>query len=98
MNDRSGSSPARCDGVARARWLGSGLVLGQLSEQSDGPAPRRASHRCGLPASPAFQPCLSGAIQVAGGQLIVLGEAGGTMGGYHHVAHVISQTLIALVN
>jgi 5-oxoprolinase (ATP-hydrolysing) subunit C len=31
-----------------------------------------------------------GAIQVAGGQLIVLGVACGTMGGYPHVAHVIS--------
>jgi 5-oxoprolinase (ATP-hydrolysing) subunit C len=34
-----------------------------------------------------------GAIQVAGGQLIVLGIACGTMGGYPHVAHVISADL-----
>jgi allophanate hydrolase subunit 2 len=32
-------------------------------------------------------------VQVAGGQLIVLGVAGGTMGGYPHVAHVISADL-----
>jgi 5-oxoprolinase (ATP-hydrolysing) subunit C len=38
-------------------------------------------------------PVAPGAIQVAGGQLIVLGVAGGTMGGYPHVAHVISADL-----
>jgi 5-oxoprolinase (ATP-hydrolysing) subunit C len=35
-------------------------------------------------------PVAPGAIQVAGGQLIVLGVACGTMGGYPHVAQVIS--------
>lgn len=38
-------------------------------------------------------PVAPGAIQVAGGQLIILGVAGGTMGGYPHVAHVISADL-----
>jgi allophanate hydrolase subunit 2 len=38
-------------------------------------------------------PLAPGAIQVAGGQLIILGVAGGTMGGYPHVAHVISADL-----
>lgn len=38
-------------------------------------------------------PVAPGAIQVAGGQLIVLGVAAGTMGGYSHVAHVISADL-----
>jgi biotin-dependent carboxylase-like uncharacterized protein len=38
-------------------------------------------------------PVCPGAIQVAGGQLIILGVAGGTMGGYPHVAHVISADL-----
>jgi biotin-dependent carboxylase-like uncharacterized protein len=38
-------------------------------------------------------PVLPGAIQVAGGQLIVLGAACGTMGGYPHIAHVISADL-----
>jgi 5-oxoprolinase (ATP-hydrolysing) subunit C len=38
-------------------------------------------------------PVAPGAIQVAGGQLIVLGVACGTMGGYPHVAHVISVDL-----
>lgn len=38
-------------------------------------------------------PVTPGAIQAAGGQLIVLGIAGGTMGGYPHVANVISADL-----
>ena len=38
-------------------------------------------------------PVLPGALQVAGGQLIVLGAACGTMGGYPHVAHVITADL-----
>lgn len=38
-------------------------------------------------------PVAAGAVQVAGGQLIVLGVACGTMGGYPHVAHVISADL-----
>ena len=39
------------------------------------------------------RPVAPGAVQVAGGQLIVLGVACGTMGGYPHVAHVISADL-----
>lgn len=38
-------------------------------------------------------PVAPGAVQVAGGQLIVLGVAGGTMGGYPHIAHLISADL-----
>ncbi len=34
-----------------------------------------------------------GTVQVAGGQLIVLGVACGTMGGYPRIAHVISADL-----
>jgi biotin-dependent carboxylase-like uncharacterized protein len=45
------------------------------------------------PAERLSTPVAPGAIQVAGGQLIVLGVAGGTMGGYPHVAHVISADL-----
>ncbi len=41
-------------------------------------------------------PVAPGAIQVAGGNLIVLGMACGTMGGYPHVAHVISADLARL--
>ncbi|MDB5352301.1 MAG: allophanate hydrolase subunit 2 [Planctomycetota bacterium] len=38
-------------------------------------------------------PVAPGAIQVAGGWPLVLGPAGGTMGGYPHVGHVISADL-----
>ena len=38
-------------------------------------------------------PVAAGAVQVAGGKLIVLGVACGTMGGYPHVAHVITPDL-----
>jgi antagonist of KipI len=38
-------------------------------------------------------PVTPGAIQVAGGQLIMLGVACGTLGGYPHIAHVISADL-----
>ena len=38
-------------------------------------------------------PVAPGALQVAGGQVIVLGIACGTMGGYPHVAHVITADL-----
>jgi len=38
-------------------------------------------------------PVAAGAIQWAGGQLIVLGVACGTMGGYPHIGHVISADL-----
>jgi allophanate hydrolase subunit 2 len=38
-------------------------------------------------------PVAPGAIQIAGGSLIILGVACGTMGGYPHVAHVISADL-----
>ncbi len=45
------------------------------------------------PAGRLSTPVAPGAVQVAGGQLIVLGVACGTMGGYPHVAHVISADL-----
>ncbi len=38
-------------------------------------------------------PVAPGAVQVAGGRAIVLGVAGGTIGGYVHLAHVISPDL-----
>ena len=38
-------------------------------------------------------PVAPGAIQITGGQPILLGVAGGTMGGYLHLAHVISVDL-----
>jgi 5-oxoprolinase (ATP-hydrolysing) subunit C len=45
------------------------------------------------PADRLSAPIAPGTIKVAGGQLIVLGVACGTMGGYPHVAQVISDDL-----
>jgi biotin-dependent carboxylase-like uncharacterized protein len=45
------------------------------------------------PADRLSAPVAPGAIQLAGGRLIVLGVASGTMGGYPHVAHVVSADL-----
>ena len=39
------------------------------------------------------RPVAPGAIQAAGGQPIILGRAGGTIGGYPHVGHVIEADL-----
>ena len=41
----------------------------------------------------ASAPVAPGALQIAGDRPIILGVAGGTMGGYPHVAHVISADL-----
>jgi biotin-dependent carboxylase-like uncharacterized protein len=47
---------------------------------------------CDLPKR-ASAPVAPGAVQIAGGRAMILGVAGGTMGGYPHVAHVISADL-----
>jgi biotin-dependent carboxylase-like uncharacterized protein len=54
----------------------------------EGPAirPETEPDRLSSPVSP-------GAVQVTGGRLILLGVAGGTMGGYLHLAHVITADL-----
>jgi 5-oxoprolinase (ATP-hydrolysing) subunit C len=57
-----------------------------LRMESDPVTVTSAAERLSTPVAP-------GAVQVAGGQLIVLGVACGTMGGYPHVAHVISADL-----
>jgi biotin-dependent carboxylase-like uncharacterized protein len=54
----------------------------------EGPTIRRENE----PARPSC-PIAPGAIQVAGGQAIILGVAGGTMGGYVHLAHIITADL-----
>jgi biotin-dependent carboxylase-like uncharacterized protein len=48
------------------------------------------------PADRLSAPVLPGAVQVAGGRAIVLGVSCGTMGGYPHVAQVITADLDAL--
>ncbi len=80
------------DGPVPPALLGSPYWVGGASDRIglrlDGPAivgadrPGRAS-----------SPTAAGAVQVAGGRAIVLGVAGGTMGGYPHVAHVIAADL-----
>jgi biotin-dependent carboxylase-like uncharacterized protein len=45
------------------------------------------------PADRISTPIAPGAVQIAGGQAIILGVACGTVGGYPHVAHVISADL-----
>lgn len=57
-----------------------------LRLEGDPPAIDAPPGRLSVPVAP-------GAIQAAGGGLIVLGVACGTMGGYPHVAHVISADL-----
>jgi len=67
----------------------------QVGSRSDRMGLRLEGEPLMLPAAPdrLSAPVAPGAIQVAGGQLIVLGVACGTMGGYPHVAHVISADL-----
>ncbi len=45
------------------------------------------------PAARISTPVAPGAVQIAGGQAIILGVACGTVGGYPHVAHVISADI-----
>ena len=73
-----GRSPVSRRLAQRPRW-----ACGSAGEPLTVPSP---PERLSSPVAP-------GAIQVAGGQLIVLGVACGTMGGYPHVAHVISADL-----
>ena len=54
----------------------------------EGPAVAAAT-----PADRVSAPVAPGAVQIAGGRPIVLGVAGGTMGGYLHPAHVIAADL-----
>jgi biotin-dependent carboxylase-like uncharacterized protein len=78
--------------IAAGFWIPSDFRVGSQSNRIglrlEGPPAEISSEPDRLSA-----PVAPGAIQVAGGQLIVLGVAGGTMGGYPHVAHVISPDL-----
>jgi biotin-dependent carboxylase-like uncharacterized protein len=67
----------------------------RVSERSDRMGLRLEGPTVPLEADPdrPSAPVAPGAVQVAGGRPIVLGVAGGTMGGYHHLAHVISADL-----
>jgi allophanate hydrolase subunit 2 len=67
-----------------------GTKSNRMGLRLEGPAvdltPAATPERLSAPVAP-------GAIQVAGGALIVLGVACGTMGGYPHIAHVITADL-----
>ena len=72
---------------ARARFR-VGPQASRMGLRLDGPA-------LAVAASPAriSTPVAPGAVQIAGGQAIILGVACGTVGGYPHVAHVIAADL-----
>jgi allophanate hydrolase subunit 2 len=74
------------------RWLGSNFRVtrecDRMGLRIEGPALAMQ-----VPSEPVSKPVGPGSIQVAGGQMLVLGVACGTMGGYPHVAHVISADL-----
>jgi allophanate hydrolase subunit 2 len=78
---------AGLDALIHGTWRVSG-ASDRMGLRLDGPplAGAPAPNRVSTPIAP-------GAVQLAGGQLIVLGVACGTMGGYPHVAHVISADL-----
>ena len=67
----------------------------RVGPKSDRMGLRLEGEAIALPSQPerASMPVAPGAVQVAGGQLILLGVACGTMGGYPHVAHVVSADL-----
>jgi 5-oxoprolinase (ATP-hydrolysing) subunit C len=78
--------------IASEFWMQGFFRVGSRSNRMglrlDGPSLELTSQPDRLSA-----PVAPGAIQVAGGQLIILGVACGTMGGYPHVAHVVSADL-----
>ena len=72
-----------------------GAASFRLGPQSNRMGLRLEGPPLGIPADPdrVSAPVAPGAVQVAGGRIIILGPACGTMGGYPHVAHVISADL-----
>lgn len=85
-----GPDASRVDGPPD--WLDAEFLVGKSSDRMglrlEGPAPSLSpiDDRPSMPVVP-------GAIQVAGGGLLVLGVDGGTIGGYPHVANVIAADL-----
>jgi biotin-dependent carboxylase-like uncharacterized protein len=75
-----------------AFWAG---LSARVGAQSDRMGLRLEGCRVNVPAEPGrvSTPVAPGAVQAAGGDLIVLGVACGTMGGYPHVGHVIAADL-----
>ena len=83
------------DAAAVTAWGALSFRLSPLADrmglrlEGSGPAVVEDAERLSAPVAP-------GAVQVAGGTVLILGVAGGTMGGYPHVAHVISADLSRL--
>ncbi len=80
------------DAAIRGAWIDPSYRVGSRSDrmglrlEGEPIAVESSVNRLSAPVAP-------GAVQVAGGRLIVLGVAGGTMGGYPHIAQVISADL-----
>jgi allophanate hydrolase subunit 2 len=73
-------------------WLGARFRVGSRSDRM-GLRLEGDPVAVSAPAGRLSAPVAAGAVQLAGGQVIVLGAAAGTIGGYPHVAHVISADL-----
>ncbi len=84
--------PDACDpALWNDRVFRVGVRCDRMGLHLEGPALEVAS-----PPDRVSAPVAPGALQVAGGTLLVLGVACGTMGGYPHVAHVITADLSRL--
>jgi 5-oxoprolinase (ATP-hydrolysing) subunit C len=86
------------DGPDAGRWIEPGVwesMTFRLGSQSNRMGLRLEGPSIDVAADPEriSTPVAPGTVQVAGGQLIILGVACGTMGGYPHLAHVISADL-----
>ncbi len=80
------------DAAIRGSWIDQSYRVGSRSDRM-GLRLEGEPIAVDSPADRLSAPVAPGAVQVAGGRLIVLGIAGGTMGGYPHVAHVITADL-----
>lgn len=89
------TGPDASDRSRLAEWLASGFRADprcdRVGLRLEGPSLDLVS-----PPDRLSAPVAPGAVQVAGGGIHVIGVAGGTMGGYPHVAHVIAADLYRL--
>jgi biotin-dependent carboxylase-like uncharacterized protein len=88
------AGPDRLASLSLERQIGSGREF-RVSSHADRVGVRLQGEPVSVASPPErlSTPVAAGAIQVAAGQLIILGVACGTMGGYPHIAHVISADL-----
>ncbi len=88
--------PGPDDGIgAEFDWSSGTTCAFRVSSQANRMGLRLEGEPLGVVSRPdrLSAPVAPGAIQVAGGQLIILGVACGTMGGYPHIASVISADI-----